>query len=152
MATRLILPGKVVAAAIEPGLEKFLQVELLRAHSVEVTARGAAAEEHDLEGAQDTDVMELEFETGVKQWVSVAQLRADLGQSAPRLVADERELRVPAMWPEEGTGRGLSDLVLKGLKVLRISPAEAVAQKTAREIVEHFEGQLEPGPGLLPLA
>ncbi len=153
MTTRLILPGREVEnAASSETLLNTISVETIRTHVVDTTVRGTDKEQFSaLEGAHDSDVVEIEFENGVKQWISVAQLREDLNQTEPQKDSDKREVRVPAALPSRGGGaqRGLIfDLALKGLKVLRISPTTVVAEAGAKAIIAKLEGQLQPGTGL----
>ncbi len=146
---KLILPGRIVEpTAADPGVDQYVDVETLREQAVETTVRGVSGEEQELDGARDTDVVELEWEGGVKQWVSVAQLREDMDATGLRRDGGPQQLRVPARLVRPNRTRGVADWVLKGLKVLRISPAEAVASLAADQIVAHFEEKLQPGPGL----
>lgn len=160
MPTKLILPGRAVEppTRFEPDLSEFLNVEIKRVQIVDAAAaaaRGVAGEEQAFADAEETDIVEREWSNGVKQWVSVAQLRQDLGPAAGAargVSADLSELRVLDVPPIEGAQRGGFDWALKGLKILRIDPAEKAAQWTARQIVEHFENQLKPEAGLYRLS
>ncbi|CAN5457234.1 hypothetical protein BH18ACI2_BH18ACI2_10110 [soil metagenome] len=156
MPTKLILPGRAVEppARFEPDLSDFLNVEIKRVQIVD-TARGATREEQAFANAEETDIVEREWSNGIKQWVSVAQLRQDLApDGAARGVSTEdlSELHVPDAPPIAGVQRGSFDWALKGLKILRIDPAEKTAQWTARQIVGHFENQLKPEAGLYRLS
>ncbi|MBA3322042.1 MAG: hypothetical protein H0T45_11440, partial [Pyrinomonadaceae bacterium] len=110
------------------------------------------------EDAAEDDIVEREWTNGVKQWVSVAQLRQDLGQAGTTrgggLVSPE--LRVtgapPLESPPAATTRAAGEWVLKGLKILGIDPAGEAAKWTAQRIVGHFEDQLKPAAGLYRLS
>ncbi|MCA1626476.1 MAG: hypothetical protein LC742_00710, partial [Acidobacteria bacterium] len=156
MPTKLILPGRAVEppARFEPDLSDFLNVEIKRVQIVDA-ARGATREKPVFADAEETDIVEQEWSNGIKQWVSVAQLRQDLvpaGAARGVSTEDLSELRVPDAPPIAGVQRGGFDWALKGLKILRIDPAEKTAQWTARQIVGHFENQLKPEAGLYRLS
>ncbi|MET0646029.1 MAG: CHAT domain-containing protein [Pyrinomonadaceae bacterium] len=159
MHVKLVLPGQAAQKPepLEQGLEEFLTVEVLREQKVSAAGRGAPQTEQVMETALDTDLLELSWANGVKQWMSVAQLRADAGRTTERgASAAAGEVRVPltarfSTPSRVAAGRGATDWVLKGLKVLRISPAEIIASKTAKEVVEYFEGRMSPPPGLYSL-
>jgi hypothetical protein len=140
MSTKLILPGRIVEpTAPEPGLSRFIDVHVVREQAVDARVRGGLVEEHLLEDAADTDVVELEYENGVKQWVSVGQLTQDLAEGVgQRAAAVPGELRVPLTPSFQQRTRGVFGWVLKGLKVLKIDPIETVSSATAKAIVENF--------------
>jgi hypothetical protein len=152
MAAKLVLPGRTVESAPEPELDAYLEVDVLCTQVVDGAARSATARASVLDDVAEDDIVELEFQDGIKQWVSVAQLRVDLAaQGNQRGVVEDETVRIPATLPHGRRSRGAADWVLKGLKVLRIDPAEAVAAKTIQEIVEIYEGKTVPNPGLYRL-
>ncbi|MGH9942518.1 MAG: DUF7379 domain-containing protein, partial [Pyrinomonadaceae bacterium] len=164
MPIKLLLPGRAVepATPFEPDLSDFLKVEIKRAQAVDAAARGVAAlPEQAFDDAEETDVIEREWTIGVRQWVSVAQLRQDLGQASSRGRGDQSVLRVTGEVPAARSGsrrssRGAltsaTDWALKGLKILRIDPAEATAKLLAPQAVRHLEDKLKPGEGLYRLS
>ena len=152
----LALPGKKVASApYDPKLEGVLRVEVLRTQEIGDTSRGAGVPEDKLTGARDDDLVELELENGIHQWISVAQLREDL-QTADRSALSSNEIRIPTSAPGQEASRDLKQGALKIVKILRLSPADAIAEKAgeltakaaAIRIAQHYESKLEPGPGL----
>lgn len=145
--TTLRLPGQPVendARDLEV-LQPFLDVEVLRTHEVIGVVRGAALKSADLQGAKDDDIIELQFDGGVVQWTTVAQLK-DEGRVARG--ADDDVLEVPVQFRRGAAERGLWDWILRGLRVLRVDPANKLADLGQAEIVDRFEGQQQPPPGL----
>lgn len=145
--TTLRLPGQIVANDTSDldALQQFLDVEVLRTHEVIGVVRGAALKSADLQGAEDDDVIELQFDGGVVQWITVAQLKAE-GRVARGTDGDV--LEVPVQFRRGAAERGLWDWILRGLRVLRIDPANKLANLGQTEIVDRFEGQQQPPPGL----
>lgn len=158
-ATRLTLPGRKIATSevsVEPGLADFLNVEVVAASEAEPAVRGTAQESFtSLDTAQDDDIVELEYETGLRRWVSVAELREELAEINPDLTKTARGVQIPSTLAREAETRGwqeLKDFALKTVKILRVNPADALADELARMgaqgIARHFENKLKPGPGL----
>jgi hypothetical protein len=145
--TTLRLPGQPVGndARDLDVLQPFLDVEVLRTHEVIGVVRGAALKSADLQGAKDDDIIELQFDGGVVQWTTVAQLK-DEGRVARG--ADDDVLEVPVQFRRGAAERGLWDWILRGLRVLRVDPANKLADLGQVEIVDRFEGQQQPPPGL----
>lgn len=172
MTTRMILPGHQVQdkpkmeAQLQDELDGFLDVNIVVASEVDVRQRGTASEEAVvLDNAEDDDIVEIEFDNGARQWVSVAQLREDLEQTGLKRGAS-RELALPSMLRQEGATRGLlTDLGVKALKLIRTKLPDEIESKIADEIKDmtvglaadkaalriagYFEDKLNPGgPGL----
>src|SRR5687768_4077684 len=153
MSTKLILPGKIVTAPTpEPGLSRFVNVEVVRAQEIDGTDRGGPTEENVLENANPDDVIELEYSNGVTEWTSVALLQSDLGQSSAARGDGDDVLRIPVTPFLRDRSRGVLGWVLKGLKVFKVDPVEALASTTAQAIVAKFEAKLDPPPGFYRLA
>ena len=76
---KLILPGQVVPSTpVDAGLQRFLPVEVVREQEVAAAvARGAPVEKHDFDGADPNDLIELTYDDGFTQWISVEQFLAD---------------------------------------------------------------------------
>jgi CHAT domain-containing protein len=154
---RLRLPGRVApptpATQSHADIAGFLKVQEKTAVSVGVSLRGAPVETFAFD-AQPDDVVELEYEGGLYQWVRVDQLRDDLkGRNLllSRGAGDEEELVIP---PDLGNPvtRGAVDVLLKGLKILGIDPVGAAADLAVRAVVSKFEDSLQPAPGLYVLS
>ena len=172
MATRLVIPGHqvsdipVVKEQLQSELSDFLEVDIVAANQVDARVRGTANEESVvLDTAEEDDIVEIEFDNGAKQWVSVAQLREDLETTGLKRGA-ARELAIPSTLRQEGATRGiLTDLGVKALKLIRTKLPDEIesritdeikdmtvglaADKAAQKIAGYFENKLNPGgPGL----
>ncbi|MEZ4660415.1 MAG: alpha/beta fold hydrolase [Caldilineaceae bacterium] len=94
----------------------------------------------------DHAVIELEYSNGVREWTTAGELRARY-----QALAGERgqadAITITAI-PPESAERGVTDFVLKGLKVLGIDPVGAIADKGVEATIAYFESKLTPGPGL----
>lgn len=133
----LVLPGQKVAEdSREPN--PFLEIQVRAEHRVDGAARAAVAqaipEAARTTEAEATDVVELEFENGLKRWLPVAQLPQEIRPLAqqrggPPLVESETFIRIPATFGAVGATRGpLKEFALKAVKVLGIpSPAELLS-------------------------
>lgn len=153
MPIRLVLPGVGVPTEkrSESLLDGLVQVETIHAARVDLTLRGAVATEHRLEDVDDSAVLELEWEGGVREWTSVGRLRQELqrrpGDRSGDRAEKSGELRIPAVRRGPFT-RGGFGWVLRGLKVLRVDLAAELADLGAQALVERLESRLQPGPGL----
>lgn len=151
---RLILPGRIVPAQApeDPQLAQFVTVRPIQTQELEgATRAGRVIEEHELTGAADEDIVELEYESGVKEWVSVGQLKDDLRQLPGQRGAPGDVLRLPITPIHGTTERSVFGAALKALKVFGIDPVEPIAGVGAQAIVGHFESKLDPAPGLYRL-
>jgi CHAT domain-containing protein/pimeloyl-ACP methyl ester carboxylesterase len=164
---KLILPGQVVPSTpVDAGLQRFLPVEVVREQEVAAAvARGAPVEKHDFDGADPNDLIELTYDDGFTQWISVEQFLADRreegaqrqarGESEP---ASAAEVPIYPIFSERS--RDLKQTALRTLRILRLlevtdSPATmggkisgAVAALAA---VRVLESKLDPKPGLYRL-
>src|SRR6476646_9358602 len=146
---KLRLPGREITSTAQPhpDIAQFLKVEERKAVVVGVSLRGAPLETLPFDARPD-DVVELQFEGGLCQWVRVDQLRDDLRKRNDLLTRggpEELEVLIP---PDLGAppSRGAGDLLLKGLKILAIDPVGAGADLAVRELVSKFEDSLQPAP------
>ena len=99
------------------------------------------------------DLVELEFEQGLRLWLRGDEYRARATAEAKRTRGGppaDGVFEVPAAWSVEGVPgeRGFGGLVLKGLKVLGLDPV----QESVRAIAARFEAgkpddPKRPGPG-----
>jgi pimeloyl-ACP methyl ester carboxylesterase len=160
---KVLLPG-IPTAGSDGGaegsrafFEGIAKVKVKHARELQGTSRaGSAPAEVMVEAAPD-DVVELEFkdefEGGVRQWVSVAQLQEDMERSGHRstqlggVVVPLQPIGAPA----GGEARGAAEWVLKGLKIFGFDPVEKTADFAERKIVENFEEKLNKKSGLCPL-
>lgn len=174
MSRSVKLPGRDVTdqPALQEQPSAFLNVELRAATAVDAQARGTGAELSVVKETKPTDVVEVEFNNGLKQWFSIAQLEVLRGEqaktaqrsappaSAP-LVSESApgELVIPAIWVGAETKRGwvegAAQLGAKFVRLLRPSldaelkaqlaelGQEQAAQMTAKVIAEYFERKIE---------
>ena len=100
----------------------------------------------------DTQVLELKFEGGIRQFINPTQLRDDLKKrnlvSRGADASDVVEI-TPDLGRSESRGRG--DLVLKVLWVLGVDPVAGVADQAVDLVLSSFEDKLDPSPGLYRL-
>ena len=106
-------------------------------------AARAVGEQQELNDINDDDVMLLEFEDGIRLWTSVAQFKEDFPDVGARS-AVAGALEIPKALPMGDANRGVSDWVLKSLKVFGVNPVEAAS----KSIAELVEAQLESEPGI----
>jgi pimeloyl-ACP methyl ester carboxylesterase len=140
--TTLKVPGRRDELRISPdaGTGRFMEARVVERVRVE-PLRSATDVPVELELADD-DIVELILEDGLRQWVSFAQLRADMGERLERS-GTPGELVLPTRLSIGSPARGAADWAIEGLRVLRVDlPGE-----TAHAIARRFENQLEQ-PGL----
>jgi pimeloyl-ACP methyl ester carboxylesterase len=137
MRRTITLPGH--EATERPDLQEkpsaFLKVDLLTATAVDAKARGAGSREKAVyDEAEPGDVVEVEFENGLKQWFSVAQLEEALKQQqagpdrgmreagAPQAALGEGgALEVPLIWAGGDATRGwVTSAARLGAKFVRL--------------------------------
>lgn len=153
---KLILPGEIIQATpVEsPGLDRYVTTTVLRAQSVPPVARGARVEEHELEGAEDSDLVEIEYENGIKHWVTVEQLRRDIEKRGGERRSGGNELRLaPRMQVGEPSRGKVTDLAVRFIRVIRSDPKELAAEAAANllvdfVVVQKFERNLVENPGI----
>ncbi len=150
----LILPGRKEAQAVaEPN--PFLDIKVIAQHRVDATARGVAQppEGERATNADASDIVEMEFENGVKRWMPIARLPQEVQPMVQRGLAlpndDPSVIRVPATLGAMGETRGLKEFALKTIKVLGLPapedfiadleallPTKILANKTARLVAQ----------------
>lgn len=150
----LILPGRKEAQAVaEPN--PFLDIKVIAQHRVDATARGVAQppEGERATNADASDIVEMEFENGVKRWMPIARLPQEVQPLVQRGLAlpndDPSVIRVPATLGAVGETRGLKEFALKTVKVLGLPspeewvsdlkallPTKALANMTARFVAQ----------------
>ncbi len=164
MPVKLIIPGVPVEPEKKEEVlfsgdpEAELRITVRHAARMDAAVRGGAPAEHVFPDADERDVVEVELDDGVKQWMSVSQLRDDLMKGAlampVRSAQDirplEGELRIPAALPGGPRTRGTAGWVIKGMQLLGINPVKPLADGLERQVVERFERRHVPGPGLYP--
>jgi CHAT domain-containing protein/pimeloyl-ACP methyl ester carboxylesterase len=130
---------------LDAHLREFINVEVVRTEKVDAGSRSARAVEFRLDDARDDDVIELELQAGITGWVSVKQLREDLGPSR----SAGPGITIPGTIPRRRQlTRGIGDWVLKGLKLLRVDPVDPIADVAIDVLISQFETKLTPNPGL----
>ena len=158
MPTTLVVPGVKILARPDEADKKAedvfgVSIRTKSAVQVDAVTRGEAREVPipvtDEEQEQGI-IAELEFEGGLRQWISVKTLRERLAQTERSYVRDD-VVRIPVNISGQGT-RGVGDWALKGFKLLDILlPQEAFDPATgpaARAIAAYYENRLKPEPGL----
>src|SRR5262252_2439580 len=128
---KLILPGDIIQApAVEsPGLDRYVTTTVLRSQSVPPVARGARVEEHELEGTEDSDLVEIEYENGIKQWVTVEQLRRDIEKRGGERRSGGNELRLaPRMQVGEPSRGKVTDLAVRLIRVIKSDPTDLAGE------------------------
>lgn len=146
------LPGREAStptATPHPDIAQFLRINQKIAVSVGVSQRGAPLETTRFD-ANSEDIVELQYEGGLCQWVRADQLRDDLRERNAALARGGEESQLVVIPPDIGApaSRGLGDLLLKGLKVFGVDPVGAVADSAVRTVISKFEDSLDPEPGL----
>ena len=112
--------------------------------AVHAQAARAGAGPARLEGVPPDDVVELEFRDGLRLWMRVEDLRADLSRGGGDQGADG-VVRVPTMLPVGAASRGSAGAwAIRALKVLDIDIEGGITDFVSA----HVEGRLAPGPGL----
>ncbi|MBG7601736.1 MAG: alpha/beta hydrolase, partial [Gammaproteobacteria bacterium] len=106
------------------------------------SARDAGTEET-LSDIRDDDVMLLEFEDGIFIWTRVDQFEQDFPESKSR-GGDANKLEIPRQLQLGDHNRGVSEWLLKSLKIFDIDPVS----KTATGIGKMVEKGLDRPPGL----
>ena len=155
---KMLLPGNPVPGKeTDPALAFFEEVAPASVkHQREVPDLSRSASEVQTQMLVDVDpedVVELQFNDGITQWVSAARLQEDMASVGPR-AAQIGGVAVP--WrpigaPAAADSRDVSDWVLKGLKVIGFDPVAKTADLAEHKILERFEDKLEPAAGLYPL-
>ncbi|HET9535422.1 MAG TPA: CHAT domain-containing protein, partial [Mesorhizobium sp.] len=137
----------------------------MREQEVTPVARGAAVEKHDFDGADPNDLIELTYDDGFTQWISVGQFLADRREEGAQRQARGESAPAPAeevpLYPifSERT-RDLKEAALRTLRILRLlkvtdSPAtmggKIAGAVAALAAVRMLESKLDPKPGLYRL-
>jgi CHAT domain-containing protein len=154
---RLRLPGREADATRpnqgHPEVAQFLNIKEKKAVDVDVSLRGASVDTIVFD-AQPEDVIELQYEGGLCQWIRADQLCEDLEKRngfVGKGSTDNHEVVIP---PDLGLppSRGGVDLLLKGLKILGIDPVGDAANLALRAVIAKFEDAVQPAPGLYVLS
>jgi tetratricopeptide (TPR) repeat protein len=120
---------------------------------IAVAARGINADLHaeEIKADPDSNVIELEYEGGIRQFIHPEQLRDDLQKTqVSRGGTMSNVVEIPTDFGP-ATTRGKSDLVLKVLRVFGVDPVSAVSDQAVRLVISSFEDKLQPAPGLYRL-
>jgi hypothetical protein len=143
MAT-LVVPGVPDARLVPSDLGRGLPAGMVQTkHTLRVEAARAGAARARLEGVEADDVVEIEFDDGLRLWSRVDDLERDFGLARARGAGDDA-IELPGTLPIGGPSRGWAGWAIKALKVVGIDAPKAIADFAA----SHVEGQLKPGPGL----
>lgn len=134
------------------GLGEFADLvssDLLAGVRVEAV-RGGGVEEVEVAG---DELVEVELEGGIRQWLTVEELAQASGAPASRGgiggTVKDGVVNVPLVFRYDSPTRGLGGIALKALRVFGVKlPAGWLADLAASEIAERLEDRLQPGPGL----
>ena len=99
----------------------------------------------------DDEIVEVEFEDGLRIWLTAAEYREKLEKTKKRAPGASGPLEIPDMLPfggEEAGERGIAGWVMKSLKIVGIDVAGKTAVKLAQTFEEKTDGRKRPGPGV----
>lgn len=162
-----------------PRLRRLLSISTRKFVEVRPTVRGAEVFAT-LDNVGSTDLIELEFEGGIRQWIRADQLREDLQRAGISRGAADGAIEIPSSLPGPGSTRGekggflpllfvkvhdvdlgamvndiAKDLRDKGMEELGKKLLEKFAEPGAviatRYILNWLESNLDPHPGLYRL-
>jgi tetratricopeptide (TPR) repeat protein len=129
----------------DPVINDLIRIETKHFVEVRPAVRGTAVYEM-LDQVAFDDVIELEFEDGVRQIIRADQLRQDLRQIGVTRGAEDGALEIPSFLPGPGQTRGEGGglLSLKFFKVHEVDPASVheIAKKLLDEGVDKVKKQL----------
>jgi hypothetical protein len=100
---------------------------------------------------RDDELVEVEFEDGLRIWLTAAEYREKLEQTKKRAPGASGSLEIPDTLPfggDEAQERGIAGWVMKSLKVVGIDVAGKTAVELARLFEDKQEGRKRPGPGV----
>lgn len=92
--------------------------------------------------ADDSDIVELELDGGLRVWMRADAVQGDFGLQPARDGGGPFDL--PNELPVAGRSRGVGEWVIKGLKIFGVDLAGTITEFVS----EYVEGKLQPGPGL----
>lgn len=150
MSVKLRVPGQKIDALVgarDEDVENYFGAfQLVTRDAVQVAAEERGKAQAVEIPAAESDVVELEYADGTREWIAAEKLAERLKNANRGLVSGDTVYVSPQL-----TGvrtRGTGEWILKGLKVIGVDPAGQLADKAAAEIANHFESQQQPGPGL----
>src|SRR5437773_115978 len=132
------VPGFAKAPPVpDARLQKLLRIETRQFVEVRPDVRGAA-DFATLDNVAADDVIEMEFEDGIRQWIRADQLREDLQRSGVSRGTADGYIQIPASFPAPGSLRGEKggSLQLRFFKVHTIDLGSLV-RDIANDLVEH---------------
>ncbi len=147
--TSFVLPGKRVSSNLSEDVPKELRGVLEITEIVETTisaSRGdSATSQTQVDDFDDTDIVEISLEGGLKLWQSVADTRADFAR-ADRSVSDQA-LLVPRQLPLQNRSgsRAASGYLVEATKVLKTGFAGKAGELGAVALARHIESSITPG-------
>ncbi len=100
---------------------------------------------------RDDELVEVEFEDGLRIWLTAAEYREKLEKTKKRAPGASGALEIPDTLPfggDEARERGVVGWVMKSLKVVGIDVAGKTAVELARAFEDKQEGRKRPGPGV----
>jgi hypothetical protein len=166
MPTPVILPGRELSQDTEEAkianLRQMLNVKVLVASEFDSSTRGAAEMKTGPVDADDSDVIEIEYEDGTVRWATVKEIRQQTGQSQGRGKKADRSkavVEVPSSLIKQGATRGgafVKTLTAKFIKLFHLEDVKLeeifteygpnlAAKFIAAELEERIEAQINPG-------
>ncbi|HEX7150201.1 MAG TPA: CHAT domain-containing protein [Thermoanaerobaculia bacterium] len=155
--TKLSLPGTIVPAEPEDAAEaKALAdfgITIERHQEVVGIVRGEPLTRETFDADDEHDVIELQFDAGVVQYMRVEDLVAESVKT--RAARDGDVVEVPVEFHRGSTtDRGLFDWAARRVRVFRVSDGltgvvtGALADAAAQKVINRFDNQQSPAPAL----
>ncbi|MDO6587444.1 CHAT domain-containing protein [Salipiger sp. 1_MG-2023] len=144
----LILPGQVIRSGAPEDVPPALKgaMEITEVHEVLVSAArgGDAPDRTHIDESAETDIVEIQLESGLKLWQSVADARRDFA-GVERSIADQA-LLVPRVLPlSRGAERGAGDYAVRAVRLLRTNLAGKAGEMSALALAQHIENASDHG-------
>lgn len=98
-------------------------------------------------GTEATDIMEIEFEDGLRLWQSVESASADFQSTASRSGGDAA-LAIPrelVFTGQDGQSRGVGKYLVRAVRLLRADPVGQAGKLSALALARKIEDSIDPG-------
>ena len=102
----------------------------VRSQVVVTDSSRSEATKRELTQFRDDDVVLIEFDNGIKQWISLERFREDYGVALSRDAEGKDELVIPSTVRIGDAERGLGEWGIKALSFLGFDLAEAGAKRS----------------------
>ena len=135
----------------DAALPSGITIKIKRMIAVEQPTRGADDQYQVLSDVEPGSLIELEFQSGIRRWVGVEQLKDELRARKTERGSPNQTgvLELPVAFGGAGSTRGGAGDDIKHFTELLIDfPASFAAELGARQFVKHVEQNLPTSPGL----